>query len=273
MRKGPPIRDLFLASRCGQGCGVALGRVRHLLAAAAVAVVGLAGAAPAALPATSHLAAPAASATTKAARPVDSTFELRSTTNPAEPIRWLACQPIEYRVNPKDMPAGMLTTVQRSMAVLAEQTGVRFRYAGRTSHTFDSTSHAATPTIYIAFTAAGREAGRTFGGSGGEIGVGGPAAAWMRTGSGRTFESMVYGRVLLSSRFQGPRTGAGATWQSLILHEVGHALNLAHRDDRAALMNPVLTASAPGRFTPAEVTALRSVLQTTRCDYAAWSRL
>lgn len=253
--------------------GVTPGRGHHLLAALAVAVVAVTCTAPASPPVIVDLAAPAAAATTKTARSAESTFELPSTTDPADPIRWLACRPIEYRVNPKDMPAGMLTTVQQSMAILEDQTGVRFQYAGRTAHTFASTSHAATPTIYFAFTAARREAGQTFGGSGGEVGVGGPAAAWVRSGSGGTFESMVYGRVLLSSRFQAPRTGAGATWQSLILHEVGHALNLAHRQDPDALMNPVLTASAPGRYTPAEVTALHSVLQTSGCDYTAWSRL
>lgn len=269
----PPIRDLWRTRRCGQAEGVTPGRVQHLLAAAVVAVLAVTGAAPAAPPAVEQLTAPAAAAVTKAAPSADSTFELPSRTDPADPIHWLACRPIQYRVNPKDMPAGMLTTVQQSMAVLEAQTGVRFQYAGRTSHAFDSTSHDTTPTIYFAFTAARREAGQTFGGSGGEIGVGGPAAAWVRSSSGRTFESMVYGRVLLSSRFQGPRTGAGATWQSLILHEVGHALNLAHRDDRDALMNPVLTASAPGRYSTGEVAALRRVLQTSRCDYTAWSRL
>jgi hypothetical protein len=172
------------------------------------------------------------------------------------------------------MPAGMVRTVKASMAVLAAQTGVRFRYAGRTTHTFAATTHASTPTIYFAFTAKRRAAGQVFGGAdGGEIGVGGPAASWSGDATGRTFEAVTYGRVLLSTRFRAPRTGPGATWQALILHEVGHALNLAHRGGPASVMHPMLTADSPARYTAAEVSALHRVLQTTGCDYRAWSRL
>jgi hypothetical protein len=163
-------------------------------------------------------------------------------------------------------------TVQHAMGVLQQQTGARFRYAGGTAHAFTTTSHASVPTIYLAFTKRAKVGGETFGGRGGEIGVGGPAAAWYRSG-GTTVEGMTYGRVLLSSRFTGPRTGGGVSWQSLIMHEVGHALNLAHRGGPDSLMHPTLTAATPDGFTAAEVRALRQVLQTSHCDYAAWSRL
>jgi hypothetical protein len=247
-----------------------LRRLRQLAAAAALLGLAAATTAPAAVPA--ELAAPASAARTSPAVAPDARFEMVSTTDPAQPMRWLACRPIEYRINTADMPAGMIPTVEHAMAVLARQTGARFRYAGRTSHAFTSTSHAASPTVYIAFTKQARTAGQTFGGPGGEIGVGGPAAAWYRSGS-RTVEAITYGRVLLSSRFTGPRTGGGVSWQALILHEVGHALNLAHRGGATSIMHPTLTAATPARYTAAEVRALRRVLQTSRCDYAAWSQL
>lgn len=247
-----------------------VGRLRHLAAAAVVLTAVLAPVVPATR--VPQHAAPVAALRTARAATADGPFELTSTLDPAKPVRWLACKPIEYRINPTDMPAGMTATVQHAMGVLAKQTGVRFRYAGRTTHAFGSTSHADTPTIYLAFTSKTRVAGQTFGGASGQVGVGGPAAAWYR-GEGRTVEAVTYGRVLLSARFHGDRTGAGATWQSLILHEVGHALNLAHRGGPDALMHPSLTDESPGRFTPAEVRALRKVLQTSGCDYAAWSRL
>ena len=247
-----------------------LRRLRHLTAAGALLALAACLTAPAAVPA--EIAAPASAAKTEPAAAPDARFAMVSTTDPAEPMHWLACKPIEYRINPAEMPAGMVATVLHAMGVLAEQTGARFRYAGRTSHTFTSTSHAATPTIYLAFTKRARVAGQTFGGPGGEIGVGGPAAAWYRSG-GRTVEGITYGRVLLSSRFTGPRTGGGVSWQALILHEVGHALNLAHRGGATSIMHPTLTAATPGRYTAAEVRALQRVLQTSRCDYGAWSQL
>jgi hypothetical protein len=246
------------------------GRQRHLTAAATVLALALVSVAPAGLEPT-H-AAPASAAVVAPTASADGRFELTSTVDPSRPMHWLACRPIEYRINPTDMPAGGVATVEHAMGIIAAQTGARFRYAGRTAHTFGSTTHAATPTIYISFTNRVHAAGQTFGGAGGEVGVGGPAASWYSSG-GRTVEAITYGRVLLSSRFTAPRTGAGVTWQSLILHEVGHALDLAHGGDAASIMHPALTASTPGRYTAAEVRALRQVLQTSRCDYAAWSRL
>lgn len=247
-----------------------LRRLRHLMVVTTALALAAAGTAPAAVPA--EIAAPASAAKTASVTAPDARFEMTSTVDPAKPMRWLACRPIEYRINTADMPAGTVSTVQHAMAVLAHQTGARFRYAGATTHTFTATTHAATPTIYIAFTKRTHAAGQTFGGPGGEIGVGGPAAAWYRS-DGRTVEAITYGRVLLSSRFAGRREGGGVTWQALILHEVGHALNLAHRGGAGSIMHPTLTASTPGRYTPAEVRALRRVLQTTGCDYAAWSQL
>jgi Matrixin len=249
---------------------VVIGRLRHLAAAATVLALAATSFAPAAV--SVDRAAPASAAKTAHAAAPDGRFELPSTVDPSEPMHWLACRPIEYRINPADMPAGMVPTVRHAMRVLSRQTGVPFRYAGSTTHTFAATSHDATPTVYIAFTDQLRSAGQTFGGTGGEVGVGGPAAAWYRTG-GRTVEAITYGRVLLSSRFTGPRTGPGLSWQALILHEVGHALNLAHDSDPASIMSPTLSSATPARYTPDEVRALRAVLQTTGCDYAAWSAL
>ncbi|GAA2749748.1 matrixin family metalloprotease [Amnibacterium kyonggiense] len=245
-------------------------RFRHPTALAVVLAVAVTAAAPAALPA--EHAAPASAARTAAAATASGRYELVSTVDPTRPMRWPACRPIEYRINPTDMPSGMVATVQHAMGVVARQTGVRFRFAGRTAHLFDSTNHAATPTIYIGFTNRAHAFGQTFGGTGGEVGVGGPAASWYRSG-GRTVEAMTYGRVLLSSRFRAPRTGGGVSWQSLILHEVGHALDLAHQGGPGTIMHPSLTAATPAQFTPAEVRALRRVLQTSGCDDAAWSRL
>ena len=233
-------------------------------------VLAAVSAAPAAL-APSH-AAPASAAVVSRAASADGRFELTSTVDPTQPMHWLACRPIDYRINPTDMPAGGVATVRHAMGIVAAQTGARFRYAGHTAHTFGSTTHAPTPAIYISFTMRTHAASQTFGGAGGEVGVGGPAAAWYTAG-GRTVEAITFGRVLLSSRFTAPPTGDGVTWQTLILHEVGHALDLAHGGDATSIMHPALTPSTPGRFTAAEVRALRQVLQTSGCDYAAWSRL
>ncbi len=186
--------------------------------------------------------------------------------NGSGPDQWMACRPIDYRINPADQPAGLTPVVKRTMTLVGAQLGVRFRYAGTTTHRFTDMSHARTPTIYLGFTKARSAAGVTFGWPG-TIGLGGPIAEWRSTATGST-ETITAGRVLLSSRFSGPKYGAGQTWQALITHEVGHALNLAHWSGRSTVMYPSLTPNSPARFTKAEVAALKRVLRTTGCPAA-----
>lgn len=255
------------------------GRVRTTLhrAVIAVAASGLAAVvvAAAVLPSQEHALSPVAGAhgsMTASDATARGQFELTVGGDPSAPVHWLGCRPIDFRINPAHEPKGMDAVVRKAMATIGRQTGVRFHDAGSTTHTFDSTGHASTPTIYVAFTSRTRVSGQTFGWPG-EIGVGGPNAVWTTTPSGGRFESMVSGRVLLSTKFHGPRTGSGTTWEALIMHEVGHALNLAHRTPTSAVMHATLTAHSPAEFAPSEVRALKRVLQTSRCDYDAWSEL
>ncbi|MCU1472298.1 MAG: putative cell wall binding repeat 2-containing protein [Amnibacterium sp.] len=246
---------------------------RVLLASLGVAVAA-ATAAPAALPAVQpeHVSIErAVASTTSATGP--HTFELYRHGAATKPVQWLACRAIDYRINTASEPAGMTAVIRSVMTSIGKQTGATFTYGGATTHTFGSTGFdRSTPTIYFAFTAKQDVAGQHFAWPG-QIGVGGPAAAWYSTSSGSTFEAMTYGRVLLYTGFKGRVTGAGSTWQSLITHEVGHALNLDHRTTASDAMYPSLSVASPGRFSSNEVAALKSVLRRTSCDYTAFKRL
>jgi hypothetical protein len=249
--------------------------LRRALLASLGVVVAAATAAPAALPAAApeHVSIErAVASTTSPAGPHG--FELYRHGASTKPVQWLACRPIAYRINPASEPAGMTGVIRSVMTSIGHQTGVTFTYGGTTTHSFDSTSFdRVTPTIYFAFTGKRDVSGQLFAWPG-QIGVGGPAAAWYSTSPGPTaFEAMTYGRVLLYTGFKGRLTGAGNTWQSLVTHEVGHALNLDHRTAPTDAMYPSLSAESPGRFTAAEVTALKSVLQRTSCNYSAFKRL
>jgi hypothetical protein len=248
--------------------------VRRALVAGVGAVVAAVTVAPAALPAAKpeHVSIERAAASTTASS-TPHTFELYRHNAATKPVQWLACRAIAYRINPAGEPAGMTPVIRSVMASIGRQTGVPFAYAGTTTHTFDATTFdRRTPTIYFAFTGKHDVAGQHFAWPG-QIGVGGPAAAWYATATGGTFEAMTYGRVLLYTGFKGPRTGAGTTWQSLITHEVGHALNLDHRTGKSDAMYPSLSPASSGRFSAAEVTALKTVLKRTGCDYSAFGRL
>jgi len=247
---------------------------RALLATVGAAVIASA-AAPAALPAArpEHVSIERASASAGSSS-TPHTYELYQHAAAAKPVQWLACRAIAYRINPASEPTGMTPVIRSVMTSISKQTGVGFVYAGTTTHTFDSTAFdRRTPTIYFAFTGKHDVAGQHFAWPG-QIGVGGPAAAWYVTSSGgSTFEAMTYGRVLLYTGFKGARTGPGSSWQSLITHEVGHALNLEHRTSDRDAMYPSLTGYSPGRFSAGEVTALKQSLRTSSCNYSAFGRL
>ena len=246
---------------------------RALLVTAGAAVVA-ATAAPAALPAghPEHVSIERASVSTGSAS-TPHPYELYEHAAATKPVQWLACRAIAYRINPAGEPAGMTPVITSVMSSIGKQTGVAFVYAGTTTHTFDATTFDRhTPTIYFAFTGKHDVAGQHFAWPG-QIGVGGPAAAWYVTSSGGTFEAMTYGRVLLYTGFKGTRTGSGSTWQSLITHEVGHVLNLDHRTSDRDAMYPSLTGNSPGRFSAGEVATLKHSLRTSSCNYSAFARL
>lgn len=249
-------------------------RIRRALLACAVGVsVSVAALAPAAVPAATpgHVAIERQAVSTSRAG-TDRTYELYRHFAPTKPVQWLACKPIAYRINAAAEPKGMTAVIKRVMSSIGDQTGATFVYAGRTTRTFASQSFSrATPTIYFSFTSKHDVAGQHFAWPG-EVGVGGPAAAWSSSSKG-IFETATYGRVLLYSGFHGPRTGKGASWQSLITHEVGHALNLDHRTSKSDAMYPSLTGTSPGRFSAAEVKALKIVLKRQSCSYSAFAQL
>lgn len=199
-------------------------------------------------------------------------YELYRKSSPAKPYRWLACRAIDYRIDTTGAPSGVPAVIRSTMKKIGVQTGVVFHDAGTDHRRFASTAFShTTPTIYFSF---GKDDGQ--GGSfadDGEVGVGGPSAAWTSYGSHDYDEAVLFGRVQLWSGWHARKTGGGVSWQSLITHEVGHTLNLAHRSARTAAMNPTLTAANPGRFSAPEVAALKQTLQTTRCDYTAFRQL
>lgn len=196
-------------------------------------------------------------------------YELYRPDSATKPMQWLACKAINYKINTKSMPAGIGTVIKSVMKSIGKQTGVEFNYAGNTSRAFRSTSHSTkTPTIYIAFTKKSQTAGLSLGWPG-TVGYG---EVW---GASRSdgVSMVTYGDVLLYAKFTGPKSGGGASWQSLIYHEVGHALNLEHRTSQKQVMYYYLQDSNPGKFTPTEVKVVKKALKTSKCNYELFHEL
>jgi hypothetical protein len=170
------------------------------------------------------------------------------------------------------MPSGVLPVVKRVFAIIHSQTGGTFHFAGYTTRRWQSTTHSVTrPTIYISFSASHNASGYSMSQTSyigwGQILTNSRAGV---TAQGTTWSLMAatHGDVVLyAPAHLAKRFGGGDSWQALILHEVGHALDLAHRSSSADIMYPRLRVNGPGRFSPTEVKRLRAVLKRTGCDY------
>lgn len=162
--------------------------------------------------------------------------------------RWNPCEPISYRVNLSHAPRGSLTEVKIAVARVAAATGLTFRYAGptdvvpgRTSDTYPPGTH-----LVIAWTATGMDTAEA------DIaGVGGASYEPARTASGTDALMITRGMVLLdaattTTMARGFGAAPGGSTGQLLLHELGHAVGLAHPliDDPHEIMYVRLTAKA-----------------------------
>jgi hypothetical protein len=228
-----------------------------VIAAAAVAALTIGGA-----------AAPAEAANA-------SPYEVIYSGHPNKPVQWLACRPIDYRINTVSMPGTLIPVIKRVFATIHKQTGVIFHYAGKTPHRYGSSLHShTTPTIYVTFTRKHNAHGTTLSRYG-HWGVGSvyTAYGWDKTRR-RWQASATYGDLALYAPLHIPRYGKGQTWQSIITHEVGHTLNLQHRATPGQVMYPyVLPRTSRVTFAPAERRDLNRVFMRHGCSYSAFSHM
>jgi hypothetical protein len=174
--------------------------------------------------------------------------------------RWNPCQPaVTYKVNPKFAAKtkkgrkSAIKDVRRAVARLSGETGINFRYVGRTSRipkNVGSTGWAERmPDVEldIAWVKQSRRKGRTdllgTAGRGYAAGTGGYSYKFWRVGdepwrgvSGRGFV------VLDSSQNKKFRKGfgAGTTRGDLLLHELGHVVGLNHVGSDDEVMYPTI---------------------------------
>ncbi|MEV8510355.1 hypothetical protein AB0368_36760 [Actinoplanes sp. NPDC051475] len=158
--------------------------------------------------------------------------------------RWNPCEEINYRVNLARAPRGSLVQVETAVARIARATGLRFSYAGTTGVVPGRTPGDYPPDtqLIIAWAVPG-EGNPSLSGGADVAGVGGATYLPGRTESGEDALIIDRGMVLLDATSSG---AGGAATGRLLLHELGHAVGLAHPliDGPNEIMYPLLTAGA-----------------------------
>lgn len=159
------------------------------------------------------------------------------------PVRWDPCAPIRWTANTTRGPAGGLDVLKASVARVAALTGTTWQYAGPsatvpTSAYLPRTARPAYAPVLIGWTDAA--ASDLLRGQAGSV-LGMTRTSWfgVQTPDGRTVAATRAAVIALDRTDRLPLRG-GTSWTSVTLHELGHAMGLAHVKDTRQLMAPVL---------------------------------
>jgi hypothetical protein len=188
--------------------------------------------------------------------------------------RWNPCTPIRYRINVTQASAGAVADVQAALARVTATSGLRFTYRGGT--TFVPTTTATYPAdtdLVLAWVQPGSTDLFPRATSGYDAaGYGGAAWQYLTVG-GAPRSQIVKGYALFNARLPltggfgaGPVYGWQGTRGQLILHEVGHAVGLAHPHvaDTTEIMYPTMTRK-PAEYAAGDRAGLRLVGASQGC--------
>ncbi|NYD42768.1 hypothetical protein [Nocardioides panaciterrulae] len=172
--------------------------------------------------------------------------------------RWNPCDAISYRVNLTGAPKHARAQVERAFAAVHAATGLTFVYDGATTAIPYRTDHRGSQRSGAELTLAFATARQVRGLAGNTIGRGG----WLSGSGGEIQEGAVVldRRAHLRSGF-----GEGATWGGLLLHEIGHAMNLDHTRARNEVMHAGLGSHSPGHYQAGDLTGLARMGAMSGC--------
>ena len=180
------------------------------------------------------------------------------------PAHWDRCTTITYRVNPSGLPSGAMTDIQGALSRLSSASGLRFSYVGTTTVVPYSSSNWANQIpstqaadLYLAFTDAAHVSYL----AGSVAGVGGPF--WTSDGT-REPRIVRAGVSVDTAAGVTPGFTNGASRGTLLLHELGHAVNLDHVSDPVQVMYPAITSQSRPAYQAGDLAGLAK-LATYSC--------
>ncbi|MBC7372520.1 MAG: matrixin family metalloprotease [Frankiales bacterium] len=165
------------------------------------------------------------------------------------PVRWNPCAPIRWTANTARGPVGGLAVLQASVARVAALTGTTWQYVGAsatvpTAGYLPRTAQATYPPVLIGWTDAA--ASDLLRGQAGSV-LGMTRTSWfgVQMSDGRRVAATRAAVIALDRTDRLPLRG-GASWTSVTLHELGHAMGLAHVSGTRELMSAVLPRALAG---------------------------
>jgi hypothetical protein len=163
---------------------------------------------------------------------------------PGDPIRWNPCSTVHWTFNPANAPAGGLAAVQSAVARIGQATGLSFTYDGTVS-SVPTSSYLDTQTAASGFRPllvgwSTPSASALLANQPATL-VGMDQTIWARPATGATH--IVSGVVALNADISAPTSGRNS-WYTFALHELGHAVGLAHTADTTQIMNATIPAAA-----------------------------
>ncbi len=174
--------------------------------------------------------------------------------------RWNPCTTIGYRVNARQATRGAVKDTRRAFRRMAQATGFRFAYRGRTSRLPTTGTNSWYPSDTQVVVAWARPSQSSLLGAYPKAaGVGAAVAhTGYYNGDGSRTNKISRGMVVINSTMkQRPGFGTGLTRGDTLLHEIGHAMGLSHAGADEQMMYAYLTRSA-ARFGRGDLRALEA---------------
>lgn len=190
----------------------------------------------------------------KKALAASASYAFLGTDGAGHPAHFNRCTPVRYLVNPAGAPATFTADLSKALGLLSKASGLTFTYAGSSTVVPYSTTAWASRTpgngeLYIAWATPTRVSSL----AGATAGIGGNFYGWS---TGQLPRISVAGVTLDATAKLPAGFGTGASTGSLLLHELGHAVNLAHVSDQRQTMYPSLTASTRPAYQAGDLAGL-----------------